>query len=279
MALSDNTDFCINHSERSQPDAQIMKNSHLHDYYEIYYLLAGTRRYFINHTLYNLEPGDIILINKGDIHLTTTITSDYYHERYLLTFSDEFFERFSPILDTTELMSCFNTKKIHIPPSKRYTFEALLHKMFAEYQKKDEFSDYMAGMHLVELLVFLNRRAKQKAVPFDDITVHEERIQDVCRHICTYYNQPIALSDMAKMAYMSPTYFSKKFKKVTGVGFNEYLNNVRIKMASNMLSETQYSVTEIARLCGYKDSNYFGDVFKKIMGISPSKYRKNNYTF
>ena len=50
-------------------------------------------------------------------------------------------------------------------------------------------------------------------------------------------------------------------------------------MAASMLAETQYSVTEIARFCGYKDSNYFGDVFKKLMGVSPSKYRKNNYTF
>ena len=132
---------------------------------------------------------------------------------------------------------------------------------------------------MAELIIFLDRCSSHSVVPFDDISVHEERIQQVCKYIINYYNQQITLADISKMAYMSPTYFSKKFKKVTGFGFNEYLNNVRIKMATNMLVETQYSVTEIARFCGYKDSNYFGDVFKKIMGVSPSKYRKANYTF
>ena len=277
MALNENEVMRVERIEETNPTT--MKNSHIHDYYEIYYLMSGSRRYFINHTLYNVEPGDAILVNKGDLHLTTSISSEHYHERYLLTFSDEFVKPILQYLKEDDFMECFRSKKIHIAASKRYAFEALLHKLNAEFEKKDIYSDFLSKTHMAELLIFLNRSSKHRVVPFDDITVHEERIQDVCKYIMNYYNQPITLAEISKMAYMSPTYFSKKFKKVTGFGFNEYLNNVRIKMAANMLIETQYSVTEIARFCGYKDSNYFGDVFKKIMNVSPSKYRKSNYTF
>lgn len=226
-----------------------------------------------------MEPGDVILVNKGDLHLTTMISSEHYYERYLMTFNDNFVERVSQNIDRELFMNAFEVKKVHVPVSKRYAFEALIHKLSTECERNDEYADFLAYSHMAELIIFLDRCSSHSVVPFDDISVHEERIQQVCKYIINYYNQQITLADISKMAYMSPTYFSKKFKKVTGFGFNEYLNNVRIKMATNMLVETQYSVTEIARFCGYKDSNYFGDVFKKIMGVSPSKYRKANYTF
>lgn len=277
MGLPEGRDIYIDHEENDKP--YVMKHSHIHDYYEIYYLMAGTRRYFINHTLYNMEPGDVILVNKGDLHLTTMISSEHYYERYLMTFNDNFVERVSQNIDRELFMNAFEVKKVHVPVSKRYAFEALIHKLSTECERNDEYADFLAYSHMAELIIFLDRCSSHSVVPFDDISVHEERIQQVCKYIINYYNQQITLADISKMAYMSPTYFSKKFKKVTGFGFNEYLNNVRIKMATNMLVETQYSVTEIARFCGYKDSNYFGDVFKKIMGVSPSKYRKANYTF
>lgn len=277
MGLPEGRDLFIDREENNKP--YVMKYSHIHDYYEVYYLMAGSRRYFINHTLFNMEPGDVVLVNKGDLHLTTMISSEHYYERYLMTFNDDFVDRVCQNIDRELFMSAFNAKKVHVPVSKRYAFEGLLHKLRAECDKNDEYADFLSRSHMAELMIFLDRCAGHNVVPFDDISVHEERIQQVCKYIINYYNQPITLADISKMAYMSPTYFSKKFKKVTGFGFNEYLNNVRIKMATNMLVETQYSVTEIARFCGYKDSNYFGDVFKKIMGVSPSKYRKANYTF
>ena len=66
---------------------------------------------------------------------------------------------------------------------------------------------------MAELIIFLDRCSSHSVVPFDDISVHEERIQRVCKYIINYYNQQITLADISKMAYMSPTYFSKKFKK------------------------------------------------------------------
>ena len=123
MGLPEGRDIYIDHEENDKP--YVMKNSHIHDYYEIYYLMAGTRRYFINHTLYNMEPGDVILVNKGDLHLTTMISSEHYYERYLMTFNDNFVERVSQNIDRELFMNAFEVKKVHVPVSKRYAFEAL----------------------------------------------------------------------------------------------------------------------------------------------------------
>ena len=65
-----------------------------------------------------------------------------------------------------------------------------------------------------------------------------------------------------------------KFKETTGFGFKEYLLALRIKHACDMLLNTGFSITEIAYSSGFNDSNYFGDVFKRIKGVSPLQYRK-----
>ena len=59
------------------------------------------------------------------------------------------------------------------------------------------------------------------------------------------------------------------------MGFKEYISDVRIKNACEMLLNSSKSVTDIAFDCGFYDSNYFGDAFKSIKGMSPNKYRKN----
>ena len=78
----------------------------------------------------------------------------------------------------------------------------------------------------------------------------------------------------SKMAGMRDTYFSRRFKEVTGLGFREYLLNVRIQHSMQMLLKSELSVTQIATACGFSDGNYFGDIFKKITGKSPREFRK-----
>ena len=262
-----------------------MNQSHIHDYYEIFYLLEGKRRYFINHTLYDVLPHDIILVNKADVHLSQPATPSpeqklpgNKYARFLITFSDDFLDSLGSAFDRNFIMKAFNEKKLHIPDNMQNSFSMLLNKMQNKINNEDEYSKYICKLTLIEILVTLNNLSEKNVHPLlDSLTVYEDRIQEVCHYICNYYNEPITLEQMAKIAYMSPTYFSKKFKRVTGFGLKEYLNNIRIKMATNMLMETQYSITEIAAYCGYNDSNYFGDVFKKIVGVSPIKYRKEHY--
>lgn len=85
--------------------------------------------------------------------------------------------------------------------------------------------------------------------------------------------QDISLRTAADIVNMSESYLSYIFKKETGTGFTDYLNQLRVDKAAHYLMNSQLPVYEIALEVGYENINYFGRIFKKIKGVSPQKYR------
>ena len=102
-----------------------------------------------------------------------------------------------------------------------------------------------------------------------------KRIKLATKYIYNNFRKPLTLEEVSSVASLSPTYFSKKFKLITGMGFKEYLNYVRLKHAQTALLTSDSSITDIALEYGFNDSNYFKDLFKKVYGKSPREYRKN----
>ena len=92
--------------------------------------------------------------------------------------------------------------------------------------------------------------------------------------IAENFKNNISLKDVAEFLNLNPTYFSSKFKAFHGIGFAEYLRNARINHAEWYLIETDLSLSDVADECGFCNSNYFGDTFKLVNGISPSEFRK-----
>ncbi len=92
------------------------------------------------------------------------------------------------------------------------------------------------------------------------------------RQNCT---RKIALEDVARTVYLSPTYFSKVFKEEMGQSFNGYLNKLRIEKSKRMLLQTDLQLVNIAGLSGFEDQSYFTKVFKRVTGVSPNRYRKS----
>jgi two-component system response regulator YesN len=98
-------------------------------------------------------------------------------------------------------------------------------------------------------------------------------IETAQKYIRDNYSKNISLDDVSKEVNISPYYFSKVFKEGTGEGFVEYLTNIRIEKAKELLSTTEFSMREICSMCGYSDPNYFSRSFKKKIGISPTEYK------
>ena len=95
-------------------------------------------------------------------------------------------------------------------------------------------------------------------------------------YIQQHFAEPIALETLASLATFSPSYFSRLFKTCTGIGVTEYIQQVRVHRACELLRETSRSVPEISEEIGYGDANYFGKVFKRQIGVTPAAYRKKH---
>ena len=100
------------------------------------------------------------------------------------------------------------------------------------------------------------------------------KLKNVLAYIRSNYDKPLSLEDMAEAADMSPKYFCHFFKNMTTKTPVEYLNSYRIEKASRKLLNSDTSITKIAYACGFNDLSYFIKTFKRIKGVSPSKFRK-----
>lgn len=102
-----------------------------------------------------------------------------------------------------------------------------------------------------------------------------EIITKTKRYINEHLAEDISVTYIAENFYLTPNYFSRLFKRVTGEGCNEYIVRKRIEQAKCLLETTNYKSGQIASMVGYRDTNYFSLAFKKYVGESPTQYRKN----
>lgn len=99
-------------------------------------------------------------------------------------------------------------------------------------------------------------------------------ITDAKRYIQQHYQEALRLEDVSSAVGFNATYFSTLFKKETGQNFVDYLTELRIGKAKELLSGDDLSVQDVAEMVGYQDLKYFSKLFKKNTGVSPSDYKK-----
>ncbi|RIX50791.1 response regulator [Paenibacillus nanensis] len=97
------------------------------------------------------------------------------------------------------------------------------------------------------------------------------------KYIDRHYHRPdLTLSDVAEGVQVSPTYLSKQLKKELGLSFIDYLTEVRIRKAIQLMNDPLFKVYEIAESVGYSSQHYFSSAFKKVTGTSPMAFKRGN---
>ncbi len=253
-----------------------MDSTHSHECYEIIYLLSGECNILLNHSIYKMTPGKLVIIPPGEIHKSAyENNSKVKQERSIVRFSIKDIDWICDALGSETVLSNLTDDIVTIPEKRRDYIESIITRIIYETQMPDEFSAGMVKTLFQEFILFLIRCKKYGESAVQELDAENSTIQEVATYIYQNFDKPIYLDDVAKKFNISRSYLSKKFKTTTGFGFKEYLLNVRIKEACRLLLETNKSITEIAFECGFNDSNYFGDAFRRIKGISPNKYRRN----
>jgi two-component system, response regulator YesN len=102
----------------------------------------------------------------------------------------------------------------------------------------------------------------------------KDKIERVKQFTEKNYDKKISLEDVAELVFLSPKYFSRIFKEVTGIGFNDYKLEVKINRAKEMLENSGFNVDEIAYKIGYENPESFIRIFKKNTSHTPTEYRE-----
>ncbi len=265
-------DFEILKQQHQLPTS--MPLNHFHNAFEMYYLCQGERYYYVDNKTYHIKKGDFVLINEYTPHRGIA-AGDSSFGHILINFKKAYLNEFVKITSES-LYECF-TKGIHIihlDEKEQVIIENLFDTMLEEFHHKAPWHDYYLKTLLVQLLLLTRRFAKDTPEYSKAPTGSTYKIiNEATGYINDHFSDDITLEFISNKFFISTHYFSRIFKKITGVSFIEYLNNVRTKSSQKLLVSTNLSISEIAARVGYKSNTHFGRIFKKTIGISPSEYR------
>lgn len=260
--------FCLDHTvTRGHNNAYTM---HAHEDYELFYLVSGQRRYFVGQTIYDIAPGNAIFIPRAVLHRTVSLGTKGY-DRYVLTFSQQHYDAFTSLAGQETCSTLQEGGCLQLEADTAYQVQRAFEKMQEELSHPNPWAQAAAYSHFFEILLACLRDGKPKEPCRDESA---DKIQQAAKYISEHYHESITLEDVASIVHMEKTYFSKRFKALIGTGFLEYLTQTRLCAARELLIKTELSIGEISDTCGFSSSNYFGDVFRRYYGISPTNYRK-----
>lgn len=151
--------------------------------------------------------------------------------------------------------------------------------MIYHFRDRKDYLPFIIGISSLEELRewFVENMAKAaRNVTSKKHEYSNSAIEKAKEYIRKNYKRDISLEDVSREVDMSSYYFSKLFKEVTGSNFIEYLTNLRIDQAKELLQEGRLSMKEIGGEIGYSDPNYFSRIFKKYVGITPTVFREGH---
>lgn len=245
--MNDHSLFYIRHN-RGTPAPAIAESTIV--YYDLTVLLEGTLSYRIDGNPLTLCAGDVLLLKKGALRAREAGTerADYI--------SFNFYTDTPPHLPVVMRDAAHHDLKLMI---------TACDEIMARYPLGYE----PAAAHLLSaILSVLEAGSREQVRPLT---------AKIVRYIDKHLSERITLADIGKYTFFSPVYCDTVFKKDMGSSIIEYLLTRRVAVAKQLLLEGSYSLSEIARLSGFEDSNYFSRVFKKRTGYTPTAYRKNAF--
>ena len=232
---------------------------HFHDEYSIALITSGRHNFTCNKEEFLASPGDIRLINPGDIHVCKSKTWGYI--------------TFTPDNDFVEAFSQSCQKELHnITFANPVIKNQKLAKLFLDLRRatKQWQDELMAENILEELVVNLISSYSNTQIKSKEISYSRAKLMQSIEYMSENFDETVQLENLANISGLSKYHFLRKFKEEFNMTPHAYLLQIRIQKAKNMLLQNK-SLSQIALSCGFSDQSHFTRVFGKIYGMSPKK--------
>ncbi|MBU5484745.1 response regulator [Clostridium sp. MSJ-11] len=169
-----------------------------------------------------------------------------------------------------------------LPDTKTIILTAYDNFKFAQFAIKANVFDYLLKpakpQDLIQSINNAISQINRNKIAFKNelLDIECDIIEKAIQFINDNYSKEITLEDISSHVHLNPQYFSRFFKSKANINFVDYLSKVRIEKSKAQLIDSDKNIGYIALNVGFTDSAYFSKVFKKITGVSPYKFRKDN---
>jgi len=244
------------------------KQLHSHSDMELGIIWEGAMTVFVDKKRYELKKGDIYLINRYQMHsfsnpvgqniiLAFQIHTDFYriisHQLEFIRFQENIF-REGPVYDTlySQLINCAE-----------YYFRS---DAFSEVKCSSFFLD--ALYTLIHNTPYITTNAKE----YSSAQNNSIRINRITDYIMEHHTERISLENIASIENITSFHASHFMKKMLGISFQEYLNNIRLDHALQLIHQTDLSILDICLESGFSSSHYLNQAIKKTFGCTTKEY-------
>lgn len=167
-------------------------------------------------------------------------------------------------------MIVFNTLlRKAIEPSKvhPYYIDAISSKYARIIEEADEVPEELMWQMVRDYCAYVRRYSLKEYSP---------AVQKVMNYVNLNVAEPLTLKSLAAMCFISPSYLSALFKQETGTTLIDYINTQRVNRAAQLLEHSSHAIAAVAEEVGILDVNYFTKIFKKTLGVTPTRYRREH---
>lgn len=167
-------------------------------------------------------------------------------------------------------MIVFNTLlRKAIEPSKvhPYYIDAISSKYARIIEEADEVPEELMWQMVRDYCAYVRRYSLKEYSP---------AVQKVMNYVNLNVAEPLTLKSLAAMCFISPSYLSALFKQEAGTTLIDYINTQRVNRAAQLLEHSSHTIAAVAEEVGILDVNYFTKIFKKTLGVTPTRYRREH---
>lgn len=261
---------------------------HSHDYMQIWYIGRGCCEHWVEGVRHRLTRGDLFIIPPKlehqvlELNDAEIISCEFSFDHFFPQQENRTYEQLREtamslsfvwlfLKDADDVQSQFSLR-----PETGERVNALMHAMLEEYQNGEIYYEEFLRVQIMELLLVLAREYAQStrsSAALDTYEKYKPMVEEAIRYVDAHYNEPLRLEDVCRISMLSKTYFCYLFKLLTQQTLVEYIMNLRIQKAAELLKDPANSITWVGYEVGFNDSTNFSRTFKKIVGISPRTYR------
>lgn len=234
---------------------------HSHHFSEFFYVKSGKGQFVIDDETISIEKDDLVMVNPNVLH--TEISWNAEPLEYVILGVEGIVFSFPEKKEYT-VFHCQNRKQ-----NLMFYFSSLLEEI------TEKLPDYeLVCQNLLEVLII--QLSRYNSFSYDIVPTRSlnRECSKVKHYIDAHYAEDLSLDTLAELAHLNKYYFVHSFTSAFGISPISYLQEKRIQAGCELLTTTDHSIGEIARLTGFSSQSYFSQCFFKYCGMSAGKYRK-----